>query len=166
MSSKKSYKKQRHFYSDFEKSERRQRKTNRIRKSDTCSVRDLALNHIAGYFDEKVIPNDKRSEFRWLLKIQDNWPSICGPLLAGYLRPHSFFPGKLVIEASSGLFLEQARLIEKQFLSRVQKVVPEAEINQFEFKVGEFDYSSAPMSKIDYSERKHLRAKRLRDSGL
>ena len=122
MSSKKSYKKQRHFYSDFEKSERRQRKTNRIRKSDTGSVRDLALNHIAGYFDEKVIPNDKRSEFRWLLKIQDNWPNICGPLLAGYLRPHSFFPGKLVLDASSGLFLEQARLIEKQFLSWYKKL--------------------------------------------
>ena len=161
----KSYTKQRHFYTDFEKSERRLRKTKKIRKSDTCSVRDLALNHIAGFFDDKVIPNDKRSEFRWLLKVQDNWTKICGPLLAGYLRPHSFHPDKLLIEASSGLFLEQARLIEKQFLSRVQEVVPEANINQFEFKVGEFESSPIPMKKTDHSAQKHERAKRLRESG-
>ena len=159
----KSYTKRRHFYTDFEKSERRQRKTKKTRESVTCSVRDLALNHIAGFFDEKVIPNDKRSEFRWLLKVQDNWTKICGPLLAGYLRPHSFHPEKLIIEASSGLFLEQARLIEKQFLSRVQEVVPEANIDKFEFKVGEFESSPIHTKKNDYSEQKHHRAKLLRE---
>ena len=165
MNPSKAYKKQRHFYTDFEKSERRQRKIKKIRKSDTSSVRDLALNHIAGFFDDKVIPNDKRSEFRWLLKVQDNWTKICGPLLAGYLRPHSFHAEKLVIEANSGLFLEQARLIEKQFLSRVQKVIPEAKVNQFEFKVGDFESSPHPASKNNYSEQKQQRAKRLRESG-
>ena len=56
-----SYTKKRHFYTDFEKSERRERKINKIRKSDTCSVRELALDHVAGFFDEKVIqmPNDR-----------------------------------------------------------------------------------------------------------
>lgn len=162
MNRNKSYTKKRHFYTDFEKSERRERKINKIRKSDTCSVRELALDHVAGFFAEKVIPNDKRSEFRWLLKVHDNWTRICGPLLAGYLRPHSFHLDKLLIEASSGLFVEQARLIEKQFLSRVQEIVPEANVSQFEFKVGEFN--SIPTRKNDDLAQRQLRAKRLRNS--
>tara|TARA_B100000674_G_C37887670_1_gene937435 strand:+ start:739 stop:1239 length:501 start_codon:yes stop_codon:yes gene_type:complete len=162
----KAYIKQRHFYSDFEKNERRERKSKRNRKSDTCSVRDLALNQVADYFEEQIIPNDKRAEFRWMLKIQDNWSNICGPLLVRYLRPHSFRATKLVIEASSGLFLEQARLIEKQFLKRVQESVPEAQISQFVFRVGEFDSHPTPLKSKDYLERKHQRAKRLKKEGL
>tara|TARA_Y100000589_G_C27190279_1_gene644484 strand:+ start:565 stop:1065 length:501 start_codon:yes stop_codon:yes gene_type:complete len=166
LSSKKEYTKQRHFYSDFEKNERRERRAKRNRKSNTSSVRNLALNKIAGYFEEKVLPDYRREEFRWMLKIQDSWSDICGPLLVRYLRPHSFQSTKLVIEASSGLFLEQARLIEKQFLQRVQEMIPEARINQFEFKVGDFESYSIPINRNDYQALKHQRAQRLRNEGL
>lgn len=161
MNKKSEYVTKRHFYSDFEKNERRLRKINRNRISQTYSLRELALDEVANYFDKQIIPGNKRIEFRWLLKLQDHWPQVCGNLLANHLRLHSIQKEKLVIETSSGLFLEQARLLEKQFLTRIKQIVPEVNLKNFEFKVGDFEVLDLPLESTEYDQRKARRALQL-----
>lgn len=164
MSNTKKYFSGRHYYTDFEKKERWNRKINRVRLGNTSTLRDLALNQVSGYFDNKVIPDHRRSEFRWMIRLQDHWQEICGALLSTHLRPYSIQKGCLLIEASSGLFLEQARLIEKQFMSRIHQFVPEISLQSFELKVGDFNVPDLPLDKDAQIKRRQQRVQLLLDT--
>lgn len=166
MTNTKKYFSGRHYYTDFEKNERRNRKVNRVRSSCTSSLRELALNQVSEYFDKKVLPDHKRLEFRWMIRLQDNWQDICGALLSTHLRPYSIQKGCLIIEASSGLFLEQARLIEKQFMSRIHQFVPEISLQSFELKVGDFNVPELPLCKDEETIRRRHRAQLLSENKL
>jgi len=129
--------------SPFKKRERME-KSRITRKNNTRSISDLCEDQIDDYKSTRVFTETDCSSVRDFLKISRQWNFLCGDMLSPHLRPHSLHKGVLKIEASSGIFVEQARFIQQDIVEKITSTFPEIQIRRIWFSVGNFKSSVKP----------------------
>ncbi|MBT3785368.1 DUF721 domain-containing protein [bacterium] len=107
------------------------------KKKGTHSAGEFCEDQLKEYEDKRVFSNNQKLELRNYLKICREWGHICGDLLKDHLRPHSLWRGTLKLEASNGAFIEQARFIQKDLHQRLERILPEIQIKEIRFMVGD-----------------------------
>jgi hypothetical protein len=104
----------------------------------TMSSKALCRNEIKEFIERGVLNNEDGKLYGIYSRLLNCWHDICGSLLFRHLRPVKLNRNSLIIEASSGIFLEQARFLESQLIEKIEKTLPGLKLNSLEFYVGAF----------------------------
>lgn len=129
--------------SPFKRQERTEN-SQTTRKNMTLSISDLCESQIEDYRSSRIFRDHDYAAVRDFLMVSRKWESVCGALLCGHLKPRSLVRGILSIEASSGIFLEQARFMSRELQEKISRTLPEIQIQEIRFTIGNFKGPSRP----------------------
>ncbi len=88
--------------------------------------------------ERQILDESSIKILRFFHLLARHWPMICGRQLARHLRPLGIQGRTLWVEASSGLWVEQASLYESELLGRLRECLPRIRVERMRFRAGPF----------------------------
>lgn len=134
--------------------------TREKRNLRTERIGSLIDRQIPDFIQKKSLTVAIREQIRHEKLVFKHWENICGTELAQHLRPEGLREQMLIIEADSGLWLEQARFLEGEILKRIKQLLPQVIIKKISFQVAFFQKKSR--RRTDDTVKTALSKKRVR----
>lgn len=123
----------------FHNQEKKQRKKHfRRYKSRSRLAREVSIETVKSYFTANKMHNNHKKTFWVVTKLNDHWLKICGPILYPYLRIHELQGTKLTLIAQSGIWLQQAKFLERELIKKIKIVYPTLNVDSIEIRVQYF----------------------------
>lgn len=101
-------------------------------------ARDFSIETVKSYFSTNKIDNNQKKTFWVVTKLNDYWLKICGPILYPYLRIHQLQGTKLTLFAQSGIWLQQAKFLERELIKKIKIELPTLNLESIEIRVQYF----------------------------
>ncbi|MCO4780976.1 MAG: DUF721 domain-containing protein [Candidatus Cloacimonetes bacterium] len=140
-----------HYYqteTQFLDQEKKQRKKQfRKYKSRSQKASKYSSETINTYFKTKKIPSFHVTSFRLVTKLNNHWLKICGPILYPYLRIYELQGTQLTLIAQSGIWLQQARFLERELIKKIKLILPEINLEKIAIKVQYFQTKKTKSTK-------------------
>ncbi|MCJ8347216.1 DUF721 domain-containing protein [bacterium] len=132
-------------FTSQEKKERN--KFYRFSKKRSLLAREVSFNTIKDYFKSEKIDKYQKTNFWLVTKLNDHWLKICGTILYPHLRIHELRGRKLILIAQSGIWLQQAKFLERELLKKIKIVLPSIILESIDIEVRWFQTSKSKVKK-------------------
>lgn len=107
----------------------------RYSKKRSILAREMSFKTIKDYFESNKLDKSQKRNFWLITKLHDHWLKICGKILYPHLRVNSLNGTTLGLIAQSGIWLQEAKFLERELLKKIKEVIPNLNLTKIEIKV-------------------------------